>query len=251
VDETRSDRKFTRHPAAVATREGGPKSESPRPTPAGRKRDPLIEPRVFDAAVRIYARDGWAGFSFEAIARESRVGKPAIYRRWTDREQLLIAALHTTDFPTARDCGGVRADLLDYASQWVEWYQHPERAVAARRIVYDGQANPVLSALHQDLIVQPRTDAAREITRRAIKRGEIAPTVRSSTIVDLLVGAMSTHWEMTPEAGRQRLRKTFPAYAEALVDIILAGVAVVSRPANLRPRITGGSPAECPAAELA
>lgn len=195
---------------------------------AGRKRDPLIEPRVFDAAIIVYARGGWAGFSFEAIAREARVGKPAIYRRWANREKLLVAALHTADFPTARDCGDVRADLLDYASQWVDWYEHPERALAARRIVYDSQSSPALMALHQELIVRPRIDAALDITRRAIKRGEIAPTIRSSTIVDLLVGAMVTHWEMTPEAGRSRLRKTFPAYAESLVDIILAGVAVQS-----------------------
>lgn len=241
MGDTRGDQKIVRDPNVAAT-QGSRKSASARPVPAGRKRDPLIEPRVFDAAIRIYARDGWAGFSFEAIAREARVGKPAIYRRWTDREQLLIAALHTTDFPTARDCGGVREDLLDYAVQWVEWYQHPERAVAARRVVYDGQANPVLLALHHDLIVQPRTDAAREITRRGIKRGEIAPTVRSSTIVDLLVGAMSTHWEMTPEAGRQRLQTTFPAYAELLVDIVLAGVAAVSGSADIRPAAAGGSP---------
>ena len=208
---------------------------SVRVVAAGRKRDPLIEPRVFDAAVRVYARDGWAGFTFEAIARAARVGKPAIYRRWSDREQLLIAALHTADFPTARDCGDVRADLLDYAGQWVDWYQHPHRAIAARRIVYDCQANPSLLALHRDLIVRPRTDAARDITRRAIRRGEVAPTVRSSTIVDLLVGAMATHWEMTPETDRRRLRRTFPAYAESLVDIILAGVAVTSGAASLAP----------------
>src|ERR1700744_5860979 len=117
-----------------------PESESRTPT-VGRKRDPLIEPRVFDAAVRVYAHAGWAGFTFEAVARAARVGKPAIYRRWSSREELLVAALHTADFPTARDCGHVRADLLDYASQWVDWYEHPERAVAARRIVYDSQSS--------------------------------------------------------------------------------------------------------------
>jgi AcrR family transcriptional regulator len=202
---------------------------SKRPPTAGRKRDPLIEPRVYDAAIRVYARDGWAGFSFEAIARAAGVGKPALYRRWANREELLVAALHTTDFPTARDCGSVRADLLDYAGQWVDWYQHPERAVATRRIMYDGQASPALLALNRDLIVKPRTDAAREITRRGIKRGEIASEVHSSTIVDLLVGALSTHWEMTPESGRPRLRETFPKFAESLVDIILAGVAATSR----------------------
>jgi AcrR family transcriptional regulator len=202
---------------------------SKRSLTAGRKRDPLIEPRVYDAAIRVYARDGWAGFSFEAIARAAQVGKPALYRRWANREELLVAALHTTDFPTARDCGSVRADLLDYAAQWVEWYQHPERAVATRRIMYDGQASAALLALNRDLIVKPRTDAAREITRRGIKRGEIASKVHSSTIVDLLVGALSTHWEMTPESGRPRLRETFPGFAESLVDIILAGVAATTR----------------------
>lgn len=201
---------------------------------AGRKRDPLIEPRVYDAAIRVYARDGWTGFSFEAIARAARVGKPALYRRWADREELLVAALHTTDFPTARDCGSVRADLIDYAHQWTDWYQHPERALATRRIMYDGQASPALLALNRDLIVRPRTDAAREITRRGVKRGEIASTVRSSTIVDLLVGALSTHWEMTPASGRTRLRQTFAEYAEQLVDIILAGVASTFGPAGGR-----------------
>ena len=188
----------------------------------------MIERRVFEAAIRVYAQTGWAGFTFEAVARAAGVGKPAIYRRWSDRAELLVAALHTADFPTARDCGSVREDLLDYAGQWVDWYQHADRALAARRILYDSQANPALLELHRNLIVRPRTEAARDITRRAIKRREIASTVRSSTIVDLLVGAMSMHWEMTPESGRDQLRRTFPAFAESLVDIILAGVQGIS-----------------------
>lgn len=76
--------------------------------------------------------------------------------------------------------------------------------------------------------MRPRTDAARDITRRAVRRGEIAKGLRSSTIVDLLVGALSTHWEMTSPSGRLRLRRNFPAYAESIVDIILSGVQVVS-----------------------
>lgn len=205
----------------------------------GRKRDPLIEPRVFDAAISVYAREGWGGFTFESIARAARVGKPAIYRRWSNREELLVAALAMSDFPTARDCGSVRADLLDYAAQWVKWYEHPDRALAARRIVYDGQANPALLALHRERVGRPRTEAARDITRRAIKRGEIGKGVWSSTTVDLLVGGLSTHWEMTVETGRSRLRRTFPVFAELLVDIILAGVQVVSGSAALTPAAVG------------
>lgn len=53
--------------------------------------------------------------------------------------------------------------------------------------------------------------------------------------VDLLVGAMSTRWELTRETGRGRLRRTFDTYTETLVDIILAGVQVASGAAVLAP----------------
>lgn len=202
---------------------------------AGRKRDPMIEPRVFEAAVRVYARAGWGGFTFDAVAREAGVGKPALYRRWSGGEELLVSALHNLEFPTARDRGSLRADLLDYARQWVHWYRHPDRALAGRRISLDSRARPALAKLYEEMIDRPRTEAAREVTRRAIARGELAPAVRSSTLPDLLVGAMSTHWESTSEGSRARLRRTFPAYAETLVDIVLAGVEAVSGRAEPRP----------------
>jgi hypothetical protein len=40
---------------------------------------------------------------------------------------------------------------------------------------------------------------------------------------------------MTPESGRPHLRRTFPAFAESLVDIILAGVQVEAGSAVLVP----------------
>ena len=37
----------------------------------GRPLDPGLEDRVFDAAIALYAETGWAGFSFEAVARRA------------------------------------------------------------------------------------------------------------------------------------------------------------------------------------
>jgi AcrR family transcriptional regulator len=201
-------------------------SEPPKPLPtAGRKRDPLIEPRVYDAAVRVYAREGGAGFSFEAIARAARVGKPALYRRRANREELLVAALHTTDFPTAR--GSVRADLLDYAGQWVEWYGHPGRAGdPPHRVRRSGQPGAVGTQPGSDRATSDRRCARDHAQRDQARRDRID----GAHIDDRRParGALSTHWEMTPESGRARLRRTFGGYAESLVDIILAGVASTS-----------------------
>lgn len=202
---------------------------------AGRRRDPLIEVKVTSAAISVYAREGWNGFTFDAVAREAGVGKPALYRRWSSREDLLIQALVTIGFPTARDRGSLRADFLDYAEQWVEWYGDQDRGLAVARLWPDCQATPELSAVYFKIVGDPRIRAARQITRRAIERGEIGPGLHSATIVELLIGAIGNHWMFTPTAKLDKLHRTFRAHAETLVDIILSGVAAVSPPADARP----------------
>jgi len=70
---------------------------------AGRPRDPMLEERVQEAACRLYGRVGWAGFSIDAVARESRVGKSSIYLRWPNNTALLIDTLQASiDVPLRR-----------------------------------------------------------------------------------------------------------------------------------------------------
>jgi AcrR family transcriptional regulator len=185
---------------------------------------------VIAAAVHVYAHAGWSGFTFDAVASEAGVGKPAIYRRWSSSEELLIDALDRLRFPTAQDCGSLRADLLDYAAQFAEWYSDRDRAMAALRLHPDRLAGASLGELYDKVIGRPRSEAAREITRRAIKRGEIGPQLRSSTVAELLLGAMMTHWMLTSDAQLPKFRATIQAHAEDLVDIILAGIEVVAPP---------------------
>jgi len=202
----------------------------------GRRRDPSIEPKVNAAVVRLYAREGWNGLTFDAVAREACVGKPAIYRRWDTREDLLVRAIDTLRLPIARDCGSLRADLLDFAQQWVDWYGDADRGHAAQRLAADIRTNPALAERYAAVIGDPRVKAARAITHRAVQRGEVGPGVHSSTIPDLLVGALNVHWHTTPEGRQRRLRQTFKAYAGQLIDVILAGVATLAPPEDREER---------------
>jgi AcrR family transcriptional regulator len=200
-----------------------------RKSPAGRRRDPGIEPRVCEAAVRVYAREGWSGFTFDSVARESKVGKPSIYRRWSSREELLVCAIDTLALPTARDCGSLRADLLEYSLQWVEWFTRQDGAMVFQHLDADCWSNPALGNLRNQVIYTPRVQAARDITRRAVRRGELGPSVHSATVAELLVGAMSNHWSFTPVEAMPGLAATFARHAETLVDVILRGIVEVSR----------------------
>jgi AcrR family transcriptional regulator len=216
------------------TTEGGPM--------AGRRRDPLIETKVTSAAITVYARKGLNGFTFDAVARAAGVGKPALYRRWSSREDLLIQALVTIGFPTPRDLGSLRADFVDYAKQWVQWYRDQDRGLACARLWPDCAASPELSQVYFKIIVEPQVKAARQITRRAIDHGEIGTGLHSATIVELLIGAIGNHWMFTPAAKLSKLDRTFQAYAEHLVDIILAGVTAVAPPADARPTAVADAP---------
>jgi len=191
---------------------------------AGRKRDPAIESRATAAAIEVYAEFGWQGFTFDAVARTSGVGKPAIYRRWDSREALLVDAFDRVSLPTARDLGSLRADLEDYVAQWVDWYHKPHLPQAGSRVLIDGASNAELNRLYSEVLITPRGRAVREVTRRAIARGEVPAGTPPTLLPDIVIGSFSTHWAYTPDKTAQSYFDSIEAYGARLVETIIAGL---------------------------
>jgi AcrR family transcriptional regulator len=195
-----------------------------RPRRSGRRRNPAIDDLALTAALQVYVFKGWRGFSFDAVAREAGVGKPAIYRRWDSPAHLLIDAFARLDLPTARDCGSLRADLLDYGQQFVEWYRVREHAFIASRLSVDRWDDDGLAALYDQYIRSPRIRAARRMADLAIERGEIRSGVDVRIAIELLLGSMNSHFSQTRKAQYEVLLETFPEYVERIVDIIIGGL---------------------------
>jgi len=191
---------------------------------AGRKRDPRVEPLVLNATLEIYALHGWRGLTFDAVARAAKIGKPAIYRRWDSRELLLVSAFNRTNFPTARDMGSLEADLRDYQGQWLEWYAAPYLPQAGSRILVDCTNNPELDRLYRDMVVGPRTRAARQVTRRAIARGELSRDTSLATLPDLLLGGLFMHWAFSSDRDEPHFAKSFAEESAAMADVIISGL---------------------------
>lgn len=59
----------------------------------GCPRDPAVDAKVLGAAVALFGEVGRSGFTVDEIAKRASVGKAAIYRRWTAKEDLLVDAL--------------------------------------------------------------------------------------------------------------------------------------------------------------
>jgi AcrR family transcriptional regulator len=61
----------------------------------GRARDPSIDVRVLDAAIKHLAAYGYEAMSIAAVAEEAGTTRQAVYRRWADKSELGAAAMAT------------------------------------------------------------------------------------------------------------------------------------------------------------
>src|SRR6266536_3507210 len=73
--------------------EAGPAGTTRRP---GRPRSEQAEQAIVEATLDLFAEQGFEGVCVEAVAARAGVGKATIYRRWPNKEELLLAALSSS-----------------------------------------------------------------------------------------------------------------------------------------------------------
>src|SRR5271169_1750741 len=91
--------------------EAGPAPETYRRP--GRPRSEQAEQAIIEATLDLFAEQGFEGVCVEAVAARAGVGKATIYRRWPNKEELLLAALGSIKSPIPELKGvSARDDLL-------------------------------------------------------------------------------------------------------------------------------------------
>ena len=79
----------------------------------GRPRNESYDGSILDAAMAILLEDGYPGLTIDGVAARANVGRPTIYRRWSSKPALVVAALaRSTGLAPAPDTGSFRGDLL-------------------------------------------------------------------------------------------------------------------------------------------
>ena len=71
----------------------GPSVDPVRARAAGRPLDENVDAAILDTAWRLLLEEGYARMSIARVAEEARVGRPAIYRRYRDKSELVAAVL--------------------------------------------------------------------------------------------------------------------------------------------------------------
>ena len=94
--------------AWALTRKPGRRNRRP-----GRPRSEQAEQAIIEATLDLFAEQGFEGVCVEAVAARAGVGKATIYRRWPNKEELLLAAFGSLKSPFPEPKGvSVRDDLL-------------------------------------------------------------------------------------------------------------------------------------------
>ncbi|MEV0688535.1 TetR/AcrR family transcriptional regulator [Nocardia sp. NPDC050378] len=211
----------------------GEKSEAR--TRLGRPRDGSIRRKVVEAAIECYAERGWSGFSFESVSIAAGVGRPALYRRWSGREELLIDAFReSTQTLQLPDHGNVAEDLTDLA------LAHRRLLVGARgragmRLFIEREAVAEVFRTIATEITAQRDRIILEVLERGRSRGELDSGVDLNIASQLLVGALMldalVHERTTPQI-RVTVTKT--------VETLMRGLN--ARPADAVSSERGSSP---------
>ena len=185
----------------------------------GRPRSEQAEQAIIEATLDLFAEQGFEGVCVEAVAARAGVGKATIYRRWPNKEELLLAALSSMKSPFPEPTGNVRDDLVAQMTVMCEDRADPRKARRYALLLGEGQKYPRLMQRYKETVIGPRHDAMREVIRRGIASGEL----RAGADVEIALLALTGTVLAKEKAADGSLNGEFAA---RIVDELLLGLAV-------------------------
>jgi AcrR family transcriptional regulator len=169
--------------AAVAAAPTGPS----RP---GRHRSEAADAAILDATIEVLAERGYGGLSVAEVISRAGVSSATLYRRWENKEQLVVAAVATL-VPVAEDTdtgsldGDVAVFLRNIAASIAQRHEvvHDALTVEARH-------NESLAASLRTRFLAPRLDQLGGILGRAKRRGELTSAPSVEVAMSLIAGPL-------------------------------------------------------------
>jgi AcrR family transcriptional regulator len=155
----------------------------------GRPRSEQAEQAIIEATLDLFAEQGFEGVCVEAVAARAGVGKATIYRRWPNKEELLLAALGSLKSPFPELKGvSVREDLIAMLEVMCADKADPRKARRYTLLHGEGQKYPRLMARWKETVIEPRREVMRSVIRRGIATGELRPDADVEVAVLALSG---------------------------------------------------------------
>ncbi|MBO8184629.1 TetR/AcrR family transcriptional regulator [Streptomyces sp. DW4-2] len=170
-----------------------PERERGVPLPAGktrgRPRSEAVERAIVEAVTRLLEEGvSYEALSIERIARTAGVGKAAVYRRWSGKDELFLYVVRELEeLPYEGPREGPLREVLVGALEWLREVGLAKRRSALLRVVA-GQvhSHPGLWQRYRETVVGARRERLAAVLRRGIDHGELRGDIGVDVLIDLL-----------------------------------------------------------------
>jgi AcrR family transcriptional regulator len=159
--------------------------------PPGRPRSERAERAIIEATLDLLIEEaGVAGLTIEAVAARAGVGKTTIYRRWANKEALIVDALATLKEPIPPLAGAsARDDLITLTSAMRP--TGDRRFDCAWNVLGGAVKHPELVRRFRQDVLEPRREVVRGVLRRGVASGEFRGDLDIQVALAVIFGAMA------------------------------------------------------------
>ena len=176
-------------------------SEETSAASRGRPRDPRADEAILRAALELFIEHGADATSIDQVAKRAGVARLTLYRRWPNKEALLIAALDRArdiddlalyrqllDTDTEPAEHELRSAVTTLLETFTEVVTRTDMRRLIARLIGTASSHPELLRTFWDTYLRPRRELTHAALRRAIELGGLPPGTDPELLLDTVVG---------------------------------------------------------------
>jgi AcrR family transcriptional regulator len=174
---------------------------------------------IRNAVMNELAEVGYGRLSIEAVARRAGVGKTAIYRRWSNKLEMVLeivsdVAGRAVPLP---DTGTFAGDLQLLMMIVSKALQHRIASQIIPDLMAEASRNPQIAETLQRALRTHQISVGDKLVGQAVARGELPPDADPELAVDLILGPL--YWRLA--VARNPLSDD---YLEKLIEAVMAAL---------------------------
>src|SRR5882724_3129231 len=168
-------------------------TEQPR-TP-GRPRDPAADEAIIQTAIELFLDQGVEAVCIDQIAKRTGISRATIYRRWSDREELLADALLKFRDPPKGNLEFSReakhSVVVEFiTAQLLDSLMQPEAQKFTAHAIGAMPGYPKVLAVYKKQFIEPWRNAMRKALTAARNSGALPRATKEEVLLDVISGAV-------------------------------------------------------------
>lgn len=190
----------------------------------GRPRSEAAERAILDAVLSLLAEGvPYGSLSMEQVATRAGVGKATVYRRWPNKETLVVDSMATLlqdcPPPDLTDDRSTRDRIVDYLDTMVDLMLSDRAGLVFASVMAAATLHPELVRRYQQVAIEPRREQLRMILRHGVAAGELRPDL-DVELAGRMIASPIVHAMKAEHPG-----ETVPSgFTEAVVDNLMEGL---------------------------